>query len=1500
MSRSPSPTGSVASYSSTMSRPAAPSKPAHLSSALTGTCGSTTLHDYTQTHQTGGSFTSALDTQSGTMGKAQFGFGYGGAVDSYTQTFHSGSDDEHSDDESSLATGLSRPTLRGRTHTAPSVSRVFSPTADQDAGDGTSRLVRNEPIAINGQGPSKVGKLRDLFEATSAAKAETPAPLSKQDTGHSEKGKPRISNTVRKLQAQLTGEQIDDDTWNMDQFQRHSQDASTQSFDASEYGTAKESLLKDALKMDAVVILPDAADTDLDAFGLDQRTISQSSSTGNLFTPKLNRSLMNQDRDDSTATIKPLQRHRQEPQTPMSANLQSSPQSASSNCFRLTSIFASSPKSSVGDNSASIGEQNGPDSPTRSSSSLLQPDLGSLSHSRDSDDEIDAEKSRDPSVLEAETDIQGTSQHLRANDGSCFDLDWRANVSPTKSRIADAPFSADALYGSPDIQPDFEQPLQSSTAEASSEQVSTASSDPVPSLVESNTSVTGGDSAPASTFSDQSRPASGSSRILRPGTGKAAVALFDFEGEATFNELSLVAGQAFEIINEELAGGWSLGVVWSQDEPPRRGLIPQGWYSLDPEAIASQLATQAVQTPVNASVTQSPPAEPVREVIAPVSRVEPPAQAAEKADKANKPIVEPNRELPLLEVAISTPPPTQTAAAPVSPSKDVSQDSPSPPSLAEEANEEPQELSPVAQNVQKRFALDSAAQERISNRPSESKIFSASQAERILQFEHLLAQSSNDKPPARQSIEGLPPLSPALQSLNQIIKPSTPPEHVQETPPPPPAPTGKSSIFGKKTFNRFASFVTSGAEDYVMSSADMSEDEQLRSVARKVSGSNTTTLGTLRDQPEEVEPTNLSQSSAQGGGEVRQHAIEADQNHHFVVAGPAGPKWKSKTPTFLVQVHHPEKRSKMNGMQEYTIYHVTSTFPAHDPRDENGFPIISDDESQIPYDPLGGPYPPGAQVTVVRRFTQFEWLYQALTRHFAALGIPPVPEKQYSGRFASDFIETRRADLEMWMSRLVRHPVLRYSEPLQFFLSCEDDGEWRARAAALLREDTQGGFFARTWHPDFNFDTADAAAEAESMEIYLKATEKTINGVGGDNVGKTGVLSSIKGHRDGNVQTSSTYRDMSYTLLRMLTGAGAGSNDSRAQESVLTHDVHGPPMGNIGKKGDSGATNEHGAWCWREACHDCTNLTSALQNTAESLQDVADLYDHHARETLLRQHERVKDVSRPHGSIHALLETHKTTLAKYRVANGDSDGDHSVDGKLHPAEAEKLAARCETVLNVTLSEMDRIHDERVEDWHALGRTFLDSEIELYEGILETLRAARLHYEPQYYDREVGTHVLASRYQPDLYRPRKPPAPLQMPSQAQVPSGGLGANVGMLLSQATGGVTRPASAAVYAEASVDASESTTPGSGISPSGFVSNLLARSKRSNSNMAAAAANSSQPPSSPNKTGSMFSEFTNLPLPTRGGAEPYSQAGATLKAISQKQQQDEQRSSYFSAIWR
>ncbi|PWN47511.1 hypothetical protein IE53DRAFT_303920, partial [Violaceomyces palustris] len=714
-----------------------------------------------------------------------------------------------------------------------------------------------------------------------------------------------------------------------------------------------------------------------------------------------------------------------------------------------------------------------------------------------------------------------------------------------------------------------------------------------------------------------------------------ARALYDFQGEASFNELSLQAGQSFEVLNEELAGGWSLGLVWEEvtmpgsgraEVVPRRGLVPRGWYCYIQD------------------FTISPP----------------PAQGIE-------------------------PPPTPS------------------PYLDEGDHREEVE------------AVEAVEQQAGAKAPDQVSL----------------------------SSQGW-----------------------------------RASLFGGKSLNRFSSFVTSGAEDYLLSK----EEDAVRGGSAAAAA--------LRSLSSDAPPSRN-----------QNQIVDDEADRHFVLAGPSGPKWKSKAPHFFVQVHSPEKRTKMSGMQEYMVFCVTSTFPAApspnpaDRGDQGETTCWEDDPTgRVPYDPTSPPFPAGPSISVYRRFTQFSWLSEALSKLYPALVLPPLPEKQYSGRFSTDFIETRRVDLELWIGSVVRHPVLRYSEAVLFFLSCDDEVEWKRKSGKLLKgagRDGNGGtgaskggsFFSRTWHPEFNFDPVEATLEGEAMDAHLRAYEKTMNGVGGNNNGKGGIMNSWRGLREGVAAASEVYRDLSFSLLRLITGVGVnesggggGGGANRHQGgnagSTGSHHLHGPPMGDYGKRSLSGATNESGAWCWREGCQECSALTKALQGTAESLQVVADLYDDHAREGLLRQHERLKAISRPHAQFSSLIETHRATLERYREATGEPDPLGTTE-----EDEEGLAARCETVINVTLSEMDRIHDERVEDWLAAGRNFLDGEIEFYEDVLETLRSARRKFSAEHdhhQERETTSHappILASRYQHELHR-SKVSQPLRMPSNPVVPSSGL--------------------------------------------------------------------------------------------------------------------------------
>lgn len=162
-----------------------------------------------------------------------------------------------------------------------------------------------------------------------------------------------------------------------------------------------------------------------------------------------------------------------------------------------------------------------------------------------------------------------------------------------------------------------------------------------------------------------------------------------------------------------------------------------------------------------------------------------------------------------------------------------------------------------------------------------------------------------------------------------------------------------------------------------------------------------------------------SETSVDGDGS-RLGPGEADR--HFVDVGPV---WKTKLPPFRVLVHSPCKRSDtLSGA--YTVYSVTSLFqpPAE-------FEVDPEDELVTPATP--------AHITVHRRFSHFVVLHTALSRRLPGIALPPLPEKQYAGRFSNDFVEARRGDLERYIDRIVRHPVARYAEIVMFFLGCESD-----------------------------------------------------------------------------------------------------------------------------------------------------------------------------------------------------------------------------------------------------------------------------------------------------------------------------------------------------------------------------------------------------------------------------------------------------------------------------
>ena len=89
---------------------------------------------------------------------------------------------------------------------------------------------------------------------------------------------------------------------------------------------------------------------------------------------------------------------------------------------------------------------------------------------------------------------------------------------------------------------------------------------------------------------------------------------------------------------------------------------------------------------------------------------------------------------------------------------------------------------------------------------------------------------------------------------------------------------------------------------------------------------------------------------------------------------------------------------------------------------------------------------PESELTVNRRYSDFEWLFNRLTRTFPGRVIPPIPEKQTRNRFDKDFVEGRRLGLQKFLDEVTRDPMFAVTYDVQVFLTASSEGMNAARS----------------------------------------------------------------------------------------------------------------------------------------------------------------------------------------------------------------------------------------------------------------------------------------------------------------------------------------------------------------------------------------------------------------------------------------------------------------------
>lgn len=165
-------------------------------------------------------------------------------------------------------------------------------------------------------------------------------------------------------------------------------------------------------------------------------------------------------------------------------------------------------------------------------------------------------------------------------------------------------------------------------------------------------------------------------------------------------------------------------------------------------------------------------------------------------------------------------------------------------------------------------------------------------------------------------------------------------------------------------------------------------------------------------------PIGVDAAERRAHGEMREATREAESSL---------PSWEGKWVDVKVQDPQKEHEGSKDAHVTYAVVVRTNVqgYVSSDPASSTGKNALRP-TADLP-------------TTVRRRFQDFAFLQQNLTRLFPACVVPPIPDKhrlEYlrGDRFSAEFVEHRRQELQHFLTRVARHPTLARSMLARDFL----------------------------------------------------------------------------------------------------------------------------------------------------------------------------------------------------------------------------------------------------------------------------------------------------------------------------------------------------------------------------------------------------------------------------------------------------------------------------------
>lgn len=352
--------------------------------------------------------------------------------------------------------------------------------------------------------------------------------------------------------------------------------------------------------------------------------------------------------------------------------------------------------------------------------------------------------------------------------------------------------------------------------------------------------------------------------------------------------------------------------------------------------------------------------------------------------------------------------------------------------------------------------------------------------------------------------------------------------------------------------------------------------------------------------------------------------------------------WERNPDPFTCVINAPEKKSKFKGMKSFIAYNLT---------------------------------PSNTGIIVSRRYKHFDWLFDRLVEKFTCISVPPLPDKQITGRFGEEFVEKRKERLQLWINRICLHPVLSQSLVFKHFLKCGDnEKEWKqGKRKAECDKLVGASFFMTVDCPPQKLELLAVENRMEQFGRFIKNMDESVKAI--QERGQVHCEKCQSSYRNEYKKIGSTFGSLS--------AAFAVDVDSESS----------------------------------------SRLTQAVEHTGKTYDDIGEMTAEQPKDDFIPLIEGLKEYSGMLSTYPDVLQVHKGTISKVKECQRLKD-----DEKMEDSTLEEIKARADTITNVSFAEMSHFHDQKVTDFKNMMQHFLQEQISYHQRVIQKLEDSLRMYD----------------------------------------------------------------------------------------------------------------------------------------------------------------------------